>query len=33
MGLIHYPYDTIVVAVFSLIIFGWAYKSSVKRVA
>jgi len=33
MGLIHYPYDTIVVAVFSLVIFGWAYKSSVNRVA
>ena len=29
-GLIHYPYDTIVVAGFSLIIFGWAYKSSIK---
>jgi len=33
MGLIHYPYDTIVVAVFSLVIFGWAYKSSVNGVA
>jgi amino acid transporter len=32
-GLIHYPYDLIVVAIFSLIIFGWAYKSSVNRVA
>lgn len=31
IGLIHYPYDTIVVAIFSIIIFGWAYKSSVKR--
>jgi amino acid transporter len=33
IGLIHYPYDTIVVAVFSLLIFGWAYKSSVKTLA
>jgi len=31
IGLIHYPYDTIVVTIFSLIIFGWAYKSSVRR--
>jgi amino acid transporter len=33
IGLMHYPYDTIVVGVFSLIIFGWAYKSSVSKVA
>lgn len=33
IGLMHYPFDTIVVAIFSLIIFGWAYKSSVSRVA
>ena len=32
IGLMHYPYDTIVVAIFSLIIFGWAYKSSVSKV-
>jgi amino acid transporter len=29
-GFVHYPYDTILVAVFSLIIFTWAYKSSVR---
>ncbi|HKM75186.1 MAG TPA: hypothetical protein VJZ32_02080 [Candidatus Bathyarchaeia archaeon] len=33
IGLIRFPYDTVVVAVFSLLIFGWAYKSSVNRVA
>jgi len=32
-GLLHYPYDTIVVVIFSLLIFGWAYKSSVRRAA
>ena len=31
LGLIHYPYDTIVVAIFSLLIFGWAYKASVNN--
>ena len=31
-GLILYPYDTILVAIFSLIIFTWAYKSSVRSV-
>jgi APA family basic amino acid/polyamine antiporter len=33
IGLLRYPYDGIVVVVFSLLIFGWAYKSSVRRVA
>jgi amino acid transporter len=33
IGLMHYPYDTIAVIIFSLIIFGWAYKSSVRRAA
>jgi len=29
-GFIHYPYDTILVAIFSLLIFIWAYNSSVR---
>ena len=33
IGLLRYPYDGIAVAVFSLLIFGWAYKSSVRRAA
>ena len=32
IGLLHYPYDGIAVTVFSLLIFLWAYKSSLKRV-
>jgi amino acid transporter len=30
-GLIVYPYDTILVAVFSFLIFLWAYKASIRR--
>jgi len=33
IGLLRYPYDGIAVTVFSLLIFGWAYKSSLKKVA